>query len=727
MKKERSKSIVILLTFVLLSALGAYCVLCGLGKSNAGNMRNIKLGLDLAGGVSITYEIADENPTQTDIDDTIYKLQRRVDTYSTEGVVYQEGSNRISIEIPGVSDANAILEDLGKPGSLEFIDEENMEKKMSGEEYTPALTGSDVKNAQAGIDNSKATKDYLVSLAFTDEGVKKFADVTSANVGKVIYIVYDNEIVSYPQVQEAITGGNAVVNKIDTYEEAESLATTIRIGALPLELRELRSNVVGAKLGEEAISTSLKAGCIGVALVCVLLIIIYLVPGAVASLALLAYVILTLLCLNAFNVTLTLPGLAGIILSIGMAVDANVIIFTRIKEEIATGKSAKAAIDAGFHKALSAILDGNITTLIAAGVLWWRGTGAVKGFAQTLAIGILLSMFTALIVTKYLLKSLQVLGVNNVKCYGNAKKLKVTNYVKASKICGIISILAIAAGLIFLPINKQRTGQALNFSLEFVGGTSISASFEEDYTLSDAEQKIRPVVAEAAGIAESTIQLQNVAGVKQIIIKTPELTVTQREAVENALNESFNVTEYATENISSTISNEMQRDAILAVAFAAILMLVYIAFRFKDVKFGVSSVMALIHDVLVVFALYSIARLSVGDTFIACMLTIVGYSINATIIIFDRVRENLNTMSVKKDGLAAIVNTSVSQTFTRTIYTSLTTLVMVLVLYILGVPSIKEFALTLMAGIVVGGYSSVCISGPLWYGLKKVFEKKEAK
>lgn len=723
MKKAKRNSVLTIIVFILVLALGTFTVVQGLGKNHIGKAENIILGLDLAGGVSITYQIKEDNPSEQDVRDTVQRLQQRADVYSTDSNVYKEGSNRINIEIPGVSDANKILEELGKPGALEFLDEDNYSKYASGQEYETVLTGSDVKNASAAIDNSGTVQEYVVQLAFTDEGTKKFADATTANVGKRIYIIYDGEIASAPTVQTAITGGSAVINGMADDEEAEQLAQTIRIGALPLTLEELRSNEVGATLGKDALSTTLKAGAIGMGVIAVIMIGLYLLPGFISVLALIAYVVLMLLCLNGFNASLTLPGLAGIVLSVGMAVDANVIIFTRIKEELGAGASVKSAIDAGFNKALSAILDGNITTLIAAVVLYLMGVGSIKGFALTLGIGIALSMFTALFVTKHLLKAAFTLGLQSPKLYGAKKEAKVHGYVKFSKFAYLISFIVIAAGLVALPVFKGKTGSTLNYSLEFTGGTSMTVDFEERYDLAKAESDILPVIAKAAGISEADIQVQNVKDSNEIVFKSSELTNDQREEVQTALEENFKVKEFNMENISSTISNEMQRNAIISVLIATALMLIYIAIRFSDVKFGAAAVIALLHDVLVVFAVYSIGRLSVGNTFIACMLTIVGYSINATIIIFDRIRENMVSMS--KESYATIVNTSISQTLTRTIYTSLTTFVMVFFIYIMGVPSIKEFALTLMCGIVCGAYSSVCITGPLWYMFKTRFGKND--
>ena len=736
MKKTKRKAVINLIIFFLLLAGGIYMAIAGVGKNESGKTANVPLGLDLQGGLSVTYEIQDEKPSKDEIDATVDKLQRRVDEYSSEGEVYQEGDDRITVEIPLNTekvDAHDVLDQLGQPGQLLFLDSENytiwQQNQNNGTDdvYEAVLTGSDIKNAQAGVDDSGTVKDYVVQLQFTEEGAQKFATATAANIGKPIYIIYDGKVASSPTVQSAITDGNAVINKISDYDEAENLAATIKIGALPLELKQIQYNIVGAKLGQKAVSTSLVAGAIGFGLVCILMIILYRFPGVIASLALTGYVVLMLLILSIRHITLTLPGIAGIILSIGMAVDANVIIFTRIREEISAGSGVRAAVKAGFSKALSAILDGNITTLIATVVLMILGSGSIKGFAVTLMLGIVLSMFTALFVTKMLLNSFLELGVQNPKMYGKAKEPKIHGYVKNFKICGIASLIVIIAGLAFLGVNHSRIGKSLNYSLEFTGGTSTTATFAEDdvYTLERAESEVAPAIAEAVGIDAGTIQIQTVEGNNQVIFKTSELTEEQSAKIDDLLKSQFKATEVDNQSISSTISGEMKKDAIVAIAVSSVLMLLYIAFRFSDVKFGVSAVLALVHDVLVVFAAYSIGTLSVGNTFIACMLTIVGYSINATIIIFDRIRENMRTQD-SKESLEELVNKSIGQTFTRTIYTSLTTFIMVFVLFVMGVTSLKEFTFTLMLGIVCGAYSSVCITGPLWYTMKKKFSKKNA-
>lgn len=708
MKNSKTRGLLGLL--VLLLAIGLF------GFFGYDSADDIKLGLDLEGGVSITYQALKEDPTSEEMSDTIYKLQQRVQNYSTEAEVYQEGNNRINIDIPGVSDANAILEELGKPGSLVFTDEEGK----------VILTGDQVSSAKAGIVDDNGITKYIVSLTFTDEGSKDFADATSKNVGKHIAIIYDGMIYSNPVVRTAITGGSCQIDGMEDYEEAENLAATIRIGSLSLELEELRSNVVGAKLGEQAVATSIKAGVIGFAIVAVFMMAIYRIPGVASVLALAMYVGLILILLTAFEVTLTLPGIAGIILSVGMAVDANVIIFTRIKEEIGVGKTVRSAIKTGFQKALSAIVDGNITTLIAAAVLYLRGSGTVKGFATTLALGIVLSMFTALVITKIALNVLYNLGFTNQKFYGVRKNGKTVNFLKRRKLFFAISIIMIVIGWGSMAMHKGQTGNMLNYGMDFTGGTSTNVTFNEDLTLEQISSDVVPVVSKITGDAD--VQTQKVTGTTEVIIKTKTLDKDQREALEAALVENFGVdaNKISAESISGAVSKEMKQDAIVATAIATVLMLLYIWFRFKDINFATSAIAALVHDVLVVLTFYSIANWSVGSTFIACILTIVGYSINATIVIFDRIRENLAIQDADQ-SLEEVVNMSITQSFTRSVNTSLTTFIMVFVLYLLGVSSIREFALPLMVGIVCGTYSSVCVTGGLWYVLTGMKQKRAAK
>ncbi len=747
---KKSQAWIVLICLLLVLAGITYVDLFGVDANGSGSAAEIKKGLDLAGGVSITYQVVgEENPDSTDLKDTIYKLQQRVVGYSTEAIVYQEGSNRISIEIPGVQDANKILTELGRPGSLYFIrakdDEGNQNYHLAGYDAdgepvyeldkdidtlladgSITLSGTDVSEAKAGYQqDNMQNNEVVVSLVMTDAGTQKFADLTQEaynNQNASIAIYYDGKIISAPNVQAVITNGHAVITGQKSFDEAEKLASTIRIGGLKLELEEIHSKVVGAQLGTEAIETSLKAGAIGLVIVAVFMIVVYFVSGFASAIALCIYVALVVLLIRGFDMTLTLSGVAGIILSIGMAVDANVIIFARIREELATGKTTKSSIKIGFDKALSAIVDGNVTTLIAAAVLMFLAPGSIKGFAQALALGIVVSMFTALVITRLLMNALYAIGIHDAKWYGIGKDRKSINFLGKKGIFFGVSIAVIVAGFVIMGINAYNGKDALNYSLEFKGGTATTVTFNEKMTLEEADKKVSPVITEVTG---SAVQVQTVQDSNEVIFKTNTLSLDQRAALEDRLVNDFNLDRslITTETISSTISNEMKRDTIIAVVVAIVCMLIYIRIRFSDIRFGVSSIVALMHDVLVVLAFYAAARVSVGNTFIACMLTIVGYSINASIVIFDRVRENMNEKG-KNETVEDVVNKSITQTLSRSIFTSLTTFVMVACLYVLGVTSIRDFALPLMVGIICGAYSSVCIVGGLWFVLRKKFPGK---
>ena len=745
---KKSKGIISLILTVVLIALLGFTTVVGFGKGQTGAAKNIKLGLDLEGGVSITYQVKGETPSAEDMSDTIYKLQKRVEQYSTEATVYQEGDDRISIEIPGVTDANEILSELGQPGSLYFIKEKDSDgnpnygldtsghyvlaKSMDElkEEGSVVLTGTDIKSAKSGSyqDSTTGANKNVVQLSMTKEGTEKFAEATKAakEAEETIAIYYDGELISVPRVNAEITDGQAIIEGSMEYEEAEQLASTIRIGGLSVELEEIRSNVVGAQLGEEAISTSLMAGAIGLAIVFVFMCMVYLLPGLASSLALVIYTGLILVLLNAFDITLTLPGIAGIILGIGMAVDANVIIFARVREELAAGRAVKSALRIGFQKALSAIIDGNITTLIAALVLGLKGTGSVKGFAQTLALGVVVSMFTALFITRIIIFSLYAIGFRDVKFYGAKKTTKVRNFLGKKAVCFAISGVIILGGLGIMGYHAAKGQGAFKYSLEFMGGTSTNVTFNEDYSIKEIDSKVVPVVEKIT--KDANVQTQKVDGSNAVIIKTRSLDLEEREAFNKAMVDNFDVDEslITSENISSTVSSEMRSDAVVALLIATACMLLYIWFRFKDVRFATSAVIALLNDVLFVVVFYGVARISVGNTFIACILTMVGYSINSTIVIFDRIREELKVQKRNED-LATLVNRCISETLTRSIYTNFTTFVMVVILFILGVSSVKEFAAPLMVGIVGGTFSSITITGALWYIMRTKIQKKKSK
>ncbi len=746
---KKSNAIITLLVFLAVLAGVTFIDVKGIDGNGKVAASDITLGLDLAGGVSITYEVVgDEEPSATDLADTKRKLEERVYNYSNEAQVYLEGNDRINVEIPGVTDANAILEELGNPGTLYFLAQKgsdgnnNYSQTIVQDEDGNAslayvlnrsideivadgcvvLNGSDIKSAEAvPYQDSQTgnTSSYCIDLLLNDEGRQKFADATTSAYqnGETIAIYYDGKVICAPTVNGALTDGRAQISGNYTYEDAEKLASLIRIGGLKLELNEIHSKVVGAQLGSDAIKTSLEAGAIGLAVIAVFMIGVYFLPGFVASIALLLYTALIVLLLNGFDITLTLPGIAGIILSIGMAVDANVIIFARIREELATGKTVKSSEKIGFDKALSAILDGNITTLIAALVLLIFGSGSIKGFAQTLILGIVLSMFTALFVTRWLLRAFYAIGFTSEKWYGVGKEHKALDFVGKRWIYFAISLVLIVGGFVMMGVNKAQTGNPLNLSLDFVGGTSMTVTFNEQKSLSELETDVIPEMEKIAG---SAVQPQPVQNSTDVVFKTNALDVTRRDAIEEMLLDKYGVEneQIVMETIGGTISKETTVKTFASVCVAMVCMLIYIAIRFKNISFGAGGVLALLHDVLVVLAFYAAAKVSVGSTFIACMLTLVGYSINATIVVYDRIRENRSQMGSGAD-LKDVINRSITQTLSRSIFTSLTTFIMVAALYVLGVTAIREFALPLMVGIACGTYSSVFLAGSMYYMMQK--------
>ena len=684
-----------------------------------GSARNIILGLDLKGGVSITYEAVGDY-TAEDMKDTLNKLKLRAEEFSSESDVYMEGDNRITVDIPGQSDADAVLEKLGKPGSLSFVTDYGQDSEKTW------IEGSQVVDAQPQVttDQSTGQKQYVVSFELNSEAAQTFAEVTSDNIGKIIYIIYDGEIVSSPRVTNAITGGSGEITGMSSYEEAEQLASMIRIGSLKVELQDITHKVVGARLGSNAVSTSLFAGILGVIVIIIFMAVINRMPGVAAGLALIFYVEATLICLNGFDLTLTLSGIAGVILSIGMAVDANIIINTRIKEEIAAGKSIESAIDIGFKKASSAVIDGNVTTFIAAIVLMILTSGTIKGFAQTLAIGTVLSIFTALVVSRFFVKTMYNMGLDKQSMYGVQKERKPFHIIEKRVISFAVIAVIIVVAVVGLFANKSGNingrNKTLNYSIEFEGGINITANFDKKYTTDEFNDTILPVIQEISGDAEAIAN--EVVGSNEFSVKVKQVDPSVINEIKDKLTSDYGVTDFDYSEVGSTLSSEMRKNAIISVIVALIFMLLYIFVRFRDMRYAASAVITLICDIAIVFAFYVISYTSVGNTFIACMLTLVGYSINATIVIFDRVREHRKTDKEQTDILE-LGNRSITQTLSRTIYTSFTSFITIFFLYILGVSSLKEFAGPLMVGIIGGMFTNIFIPCSLWYMMMK---KKKA-
>lgn len=721
MKKKKQKSIVLFLVSIIVMILLALVLVFGvkIGGMEKGSARNIILGLDLKGGVSITYEAVGDY-TAEDMKDTLNKLKLRAEEFSSESDVYMEGDNRITVDIPGQSDADAVLEKLGKPGSLSFVTDYGQDSEKTW------IEGSQVVDAQPQVttDQSTGQKQYVVSFELNSEAAKTFAEVTADNIGKIIYIIYDGEIVSSPRVNTAITGGSGEITDMSSYEEAEQLASMIRIGSLKVELQDITHKVVGARLGSNAVSTSLFAGILGVIVIIIFMAVINRIPGVAAGLALIFYVEATLICLNGFDLTLTLSGIAGVILSIGMAVDANIIINTRIKEEIAAGKSIESAIDIGFKKASSAVIDGNVTTFIAAIVLMILTSGTIKGFAQTLAIGTVLSIFTALVVSRFFVKTMYNMGLDKQNMYGVQKERKPFRIIEKRVISFAVIAVIVVVAVVGLFANKSGNingrNRTLNYSIEFEGGINITANFDKKYTTDEFNDTILPVIQEISGDAEAIAN--EVVGSNEFSVKVKQVDPSVINEIKDKLTSDYGVTDFDYSEVGSTLSSEMRKNAIISVVVALIFMLLYIFVRFRDMRYAASAVITLICDIAIVFAFYVISYTSVGNTFIACMLTLVGYSINATIVIFDRVREHRKTDKEQTDILE-LGNRSITQTLSRTIYTSFTSFITIFFLYILGVSSLKEFAGPLMVGIIGGMFTNIFIPCSLWYMMMK---KKKA-
>ncbi len=719
LKVKRILAVLVILALVF----GWYVTLFGIGdKTKDGAVTSVKsalkYGLDIDGGVYVVME------AQTDLtgdelkklmEQTRAVLDNRVNQMGVaESSVTIEGTKRLRVEIPGVEDADEAIQAIGKTAQLYFILADG----------SVVLDGSNVKDAQIATDGSY----YKILLEFDSEGATKFEEgsrkafykeVTPSIDGlqaNMIAIVLDNEIITNPTVQGVISGGSCEIEGKYSKEEASMTAALIRGGALPVELKEVQSSVQAATIGADALDKSIVAGAIGLGIVFLLMLIFYGMLGFIADIALLLYVVMFLWSMVGLGVVMTLPGIAALILSIGMAVDANVIIFARIKEEICAGKSIRVAVDAGFKNALTTVLDAQITTLIAAVVLYEIGTTSVKGFALTLMIGIIISIFTAVVITQLFISLL----ANNPKFAKNKyfgvnddltpKQMlnKTFSFIKHRKVYYIVSCVIIIAGLLFAAIG------GMNYGIDFTGGTTIQVEMGKQVPIEDVEKALESYELDPQIIYAGE-------GNTQIVLKTiKSLDNAARNEIIDTLSADYGITQddvLASEQFGPSVGDELKANALKAVIIASIGMLIYIIFRFKSWKYGVTAIAGVVHDVLVVIAFYAIFGYTVNNPFIAAILTLVGYSINDTIVIFDRIRENKAIHP--KDNNETNIDRSINQTLNRTIMTSLTTLVVMIPLCIMVSSAIREFIIPLMVGVIVGCYSSIFICSPLYYDLCK--------
>ncbi len=700
-----------------------YVSIFGIGSMNSAKDA-LKYGLDINGGVYVVME------AQTDLEgeelrslmeQTRAVIDNRVNQMGVaESSVTIEGSDRIRVEIPGAEDADEAIKAVGKTAQLKFVLADG----------SLVVDGSHVKDAQIATDGSH----YKIELEFDSEGASLFEEGTRTALNKTvtpsiegmtadqIAIVLDDEIIVHPNVQQVISGGQCEVTGGYTKEEASTTAALIRGGALPVDLVEVQSSVQAASIGADALDKSIIAGAIGIGIIFILMIAFYGLLGLVADIALMLYVAMFIWSMSLFNVVLTLPGIAALILSIGMAVDANVIIFARIKEEICAGKSIRVSVQAGFKNALTTVLDAQITTLIAAVVLYEVGTTSVKGFALTLMIGIIISIFTAVIITQLFISLLaeskkfsknKYFGVNED---GTPRQFlhKTFSFIRHRKVFYIIS-----AGIIIIGFAVTFV-RGMYYGIDFTGGTMIQVDLHEQVAISEVEEAVKEYDLNPSIIYSGE-------GNEQVVIKTIEaLDTDQRAEVVKTLEENFGITDedvLASEQFGPSVGDELKLNAVKAVAIASVGMLIYIIFRFKSWKYGLSAIAGVVHDVLLVIAFYGIFGFTVNNPFIAAILTLVGYSINDTIVIFDRIREN--TGLYRKAGLEANIDNSINSTLNRTIMTSLTTLVVMIPLCIMVSSSIREFIIPLMVGIIVGCYSSIFVCSPLYYDLCKSGEESK--
>lgn len=708
---------VLAVLILVITVFGWYVSVFGIGSLSSAKDA-VKYGLDINGGVYVVMEAQTDlegEDLHTLMEQTRAVIDNRVNQMGVaESSVTIEGDKRIRVEIPGADDAEDAIAAVGKTAQLRFILADG----------SLVVDGSSVKDAQISPDGAY----YKINLEFNDEGAELFEEGTrKALSGEVepsvegmssnqIAIVLDDEIIVHPNVQQVIQGGQCEITGGYSQEDASTTAALIRGGALPVDLVEVQSSVQAASIGADALDKSIIAGAIGIVIVFALMLIFYGMLGLVADLALMLYVVMFIWSMSLFNVVLTLPGIAALILSIGMAVDANVIIFARIKEEICAGKSIRVAVHAGFKNALSTVLDAQITTLIAAVVLYEVGTTSVKGFALTLIIGIVISIFTAVIITQLYISLLaesrrfarnRYFGVNEDGTPRQFLK-KTFAFMKHRKIYYVISVAIIAVGLVF------SVARGLNYGIDFTGGTMIQVDLHRQVPIAEVEQSIEEYELDPSIIYSGEENTQ-------VVIKTMEfLDNDQRADVIDTMGEHFDISDedvLASEQFGPSVGDELKWNAVKAVLIASVGMLIYIIFRFKSWKYGFSSIAGVVHDVLVVLAFYAVFGFTVNNPFIAAILTLVGYSINDTIVIFDRIRENERIN--KKSDLEDTIDSSINSTLNRTIMTSLTTLVVMIPLCIMVSSSIREFIIPLMIGIVVGCYSSIFVCSPLYYDLNR--------
>ena len=726
MKSQNKKNKILAVVIIAVIIFGAVVSFTGIGSVKK-LKDQLKYGLDINGGVYVLMQ-AETKAKGKDkaalMDQTKSVLENRVNAMGiSEASVAVEGSDKIRVEMPGVSNADQAIRQIGKTAQLRFLLSDG----------TLVMNGNEVKNA--GFSTDQDHGGYKITMDFTSKGTDDFAKGTeraaSGTVNPVlkdsdgnlvsatsVVIMLDDKIISAPNVDQKIDSRSCEIYRPGGFskEEASNTSALIKGGALPASLTEVNSSVETATIGADALNKSIKAGAIGLGIIFIMMLVVYGFMGIAADIALALYVEIILWVMAGFGAVLTLPGIAGIILGIGMAVDSNVIIFTRIREEIAKGKSVRVSVDSGFHSALSTVIDSQTTTLIAAFVLYLIGTTSVKGFALTLMIGTVASIFTAVFVTQVFVNLMaESRTFGTITHFGfkedGSKKMQLNGYfhfIRNRKIFYCISAAIIICGIVFTGI------RGFNYGIDFTGGTMIQLDMGKKVDIDEVndtikDYKLNPTIVYAGKDND------------QIVIRTIKAMKTkERTAVVNTISDKYHLGKNAvlsSEEFGPTVGKELRHNAVKSVLIATFCMLIYIRFRFKNWQYGLAAVAGLGHDVLVTLSLYAIFGFTINNPFIAGILTVVGYSINDTIVVFDRIREN--TQFYKRKEREKMIDDSINQTLSRSIMTSLTTIVVMIPLFVLVSSQLREFLIPLMIGVICGTYSSIFLCSPLYYEMTK--------
>jgi SecD/SecF fusion protein len=699
----------------------------------------INLGLDLRGGTQLLLQVdtseLSKEAKQDAPERALEIIRNRIDGFGVkEPSIQLQGEDQIMVQLPGLTDRDRALDLIKKAAVLEFklvstdvdkiseaikgqvpdgfelkiIDKENNEPVLV--EKQVLLRGDSLVNADVRFDQSGFGQP-IVGLKFNSEGAEKFAKITADNVGKRLAIILDGKVYSAPRINEAIPSGEGIITGRFTVEEAKDLALVLRVGSLPAPVTIVEERTVGPLLGKDSIESGIRASVIGFILVFVFITIYYLFSGLVACLALLLNLLIILGYLGFFHATLTLPGIAGIILTLGMAVDANVLINERVREELNTGRPIQTAINLGYQKAFSAILDSNLTTLIAAFFLFQFGTGPIRGFALTLSVGLIASMFTAVVVTKVVFELI-------LHYSRKFKKLPMLQFFKATnidfiKIKGIFVTISLVMVILSVVLFLSKGNSALG--IDFSGGQIQEYSFEKPIPIEGVRNSLKEV-----GLDNAIIQ-QFKDNDKVISIRSSSDTssIVQQQLRNKFPGNSFQVLRI--ENVGPIVGKQLKTKAIWAIIWSLIGILIYVAFRFKHWDFAIGGVLALVHDVIVATGILLLFNRQIDLLIVSALLTLAGYSINDTIVIYDRIREVMQKMPKVK--LRDVINIAINQTLSRTILTSTTTVLVVLSLFLFGGEVLNSFALVLFVGFIVGSYSTIFIATPLVVVLRGIKHK----